>query len=212
MKYLYLHGFASGPGSKKAQYLRSQFQPYTHPLPLQIPNLNQPDFAQLTLTRQIQQGTELITSETTLIGSSFGGLTAAWIAEQPSARLLIKRLILLAPAFQFLNQWLPRLGPAQVDHWKTTGWLSVYHYAANCQKRLHYDFVTDAQQYDEAQLQSQIPTLILHGVQDDVIAIDTSRDYARTRPWVTLTSLETDHSMTGAMGQIWQEISAFCEL
>jgi predicted esterase YcpF (UPF0227 family) len=138
MNYLYLHGFASGPGSQKAQYLRSQFQ--ARQKTLQIPDLNQPDFATLTLSRQIHQGTALITADTILIGSSLGGLTAAWLAEQPALHPHIQKLILLAPAFQFLKQWLPRLGPSQLAQWQDTGWLSVYHYGQQQPQRLHYDF------------------------------------------------------------------------
>jgi hypothetical protein len=206
--YVYLHGFASGPRSQKAQYLRSQF--HHQGRTLQIPDLNQNDFAHLTLTRQIQQGYQLIQGDapSILIGSSLGGLTAAWVAEQAHHRL--QKLILLAPAFQFLNQWLPRLSPSQLEQWQTTGWLSLYHYAQQCSQPLHYNFLADARQYDEACLQRPIPTLILHGQRDDVIDIEVSRTYAQTRPWVTLQALETDHAMTDVKEQIWQAIYRFC--
>ncbi len=206
--YIYLHGFASGPQSYKGTWLRSQFQ--LHGLDLQLLDLNQGDFAHLTLTRQINQVTQQLRGPTTLIGSSLGGIVAAWVTQQSEH---IERLILLAPAFQFLNQWLPRLGPDQLNSWQSTGWLSVYHYGLQSKQRLHYEFLIDAQRYPDSQLKKIIPTVILHGHRDEVIAVDTSRLYAQHRPWVTLHALEdTDHGMTDAMEDIWPVIKDFCAL
>ena len=204
MQYLYLHGFASGPQSTKAQALRSQFQALG--LSLQIPDLNQNDFTHLTLTRQIQQVVPLVTSNTVLIGSSLGGLVASWVAEQAP----VNRLVLLAPAFNFLDQWLPRLGPEALRHWEQSQRLSVYHYAEQRQLPLAYDFLTDARQYCETTLRRAVPTLILHGEQDDVVSLAGSQQYAATRPWVTLTPLPTDHAMTDVLDQIWKAVQAFC--
>lgn len=205
--YIYLHGFASGPQSYKGRYLRSHF--HTQAIDLQLLDLNQGDFAHLTLSRQINQVLQQLRGPTTLIGSSLGGIVAAWVTQQSDQ---IERLILLAPAFQFLNQWLPRLGSAQLKHWESTGWLSVYHYGQQTQQQLHYEFLNDAQRYPDSQLKKPLPTLILHGQHDEVIALDTSRLYAQHRPWVTLHPLDTDHGMTNAMADIWTAIQDFCQL
>ena len=80
--YIYLHGFASSPLSAKAQYLDSCFRECQ--IDLEIPDLNQGDFSHLTLTRQLQQVENLFPAKkpVVLIGSSFGGLTAAVLAER----------------------------------------------------------------------------------------------------------------------------------
>ncbi|MGD1951967.1 MAG: YqiA/YcfP family alpha/beta fold hydrolase [Leptolyngbyaceae cyanobacterium] len=205
--YIYLHGFASGPTSYKGQWLRSRFQ--TLDIDLQLMDLNQGDFAHLTLTRQINQVIKQIQGPTVLIGSSLGGLVATWVTQQYNQ---IEQLILLAPAFQFLNQWLPRLGPEQLSSWRSTGWLSIYHYGLQTQQQLHYDFLTDAHRYPDSQLTKSLPTLILHGCRDDVITLEASRLYAQHRPWVTLHSLDTDHGMADAMDAIWDHIQDFCGL
>ena len=205
--YIYLHGFASGPQSYKGQWLRSQF--HRNAIDLQLLDLNQGDFAHLTLTRQIHQVVQCLRGPTTLIGSSLGGLTAAWVAQRSSH---VKRLILLAPAFEFLAQWLPRLGAAQLQQWETSGWLSVYHYGLQAQLPLHYGFITDARAYSDGQLTRPLPTLILHGRQDEVIAFHASEAYAHQRPWTTLQPLDTDHAMADAMDPIWQAVQTFCSL
>lgn len=212
MEYLYLHGFASSPQSAKAQFLKQQFE--QSGATLHILDLNQGDFSHLTLSRQLQQAIAWIDRrpQVTIIGSSFGGLTACWLAEQSQVQSQIDRLVLLAPAFQFLKQWLPRLGTAAVDHWRETGWLSVYHYGLNQPLPLAYDFVIDAQQYDESQLRATIPTLILHGQQDDVINIQASRDYAATRPWTQLVALDSDHTLSHVSREIWESIQKFLQL
>ncbi|MBD2088763.1 alpha/beta fold hydrolase [Microcoleus sp. FACHB-1515] len=207
--YIYLHGFASSPRSTKAQAFVDRFRAID--LPLLIPDLNQPSFTDLTLTRQIQQTQILFppSQPVTLIGSSFGGLTAAWLAQQ---QMQVDRIVLLAPAFGFLRHWLPRLGSQTVQEWRSIGTLSVYHYGEQQQIPLSYKFVEDASQYDESQLQRSIPTLILHGRNDDVIPVQASRDFAIDRSWVKLIELDSDHALTDVMPQIWQEVSAFCSL
>lgn len=213
--YLYLHGFASSPQSTKAETLRQHFQ--DQGLTLQIPDLNQGDFTHLTLSRQIQQAKTIMLpvlqaapkEKWVLIGSSFGGLTSAWLAEQPDLQAAIAALVLLAPAFEFLTQWLPRLGAEQLQQWQATGTLAVYHYGAQRSLPLDYGFLTDAQTYDETQLQQPIPTLILHGRQDEVISIDASHHYAATRPWVKLIELESDHALADVQSEIWQAVQQF---
>lgn len=211
--FLYLHGFASGPRSHKAQVLRAQFESLG--LSLAVPDLNQGDFTHLTLSRNIRQATNLIlaqTEPTVIIGSSLGGLTAAWVAEQPDLRGRISKLVLLAPAFQFLAQWLPRLGTEKLEQWRNNGTLPVDHYTEQRSIPLDYGFVADAQGYRDEDLQAAIPTLILHGTQDEVIAIEASRAYATARPWVKLVELPSDHALGNVAPDIWQHTHQFLNL
>ena len=208
--YLYLHGFASSPRSTKAQYLQRRMR--SHRIELQVLDLNQGNFPQLTLTRQLQQVAAALPpapTPVTLIGSSFGGLTAAWAAQQ---HWQIQRLILLAPAFQFLSHWLPKLGDEALQRWQTEQSREVYHYGEKRALPLHYGFVTDLQHYSDRQLQRSLPTLILHGRYDEVIPIQSSREFATTRPWVKLLELDSDHSLGTVLPEVWQQLCRFCAL
>lgn len=208
MRFIYLHGFASSPESTKAVSLRDRFA--IRNIPLEIPDLNQGDFSHLTITRQLNYiKTAFLTDEmpVTLIGSSLGGLTCAWLGQQ---NLQVQQLVLLAPAFGFLSHWLPQLEQDALREWQTSGYRLVYHYGEKRSLPLHYQFVEDARQYQEDQLVRPVPTLILHGQQDEVIPISASRKYANVRPWVQLIELESDHGLTNAMPQIWEKIQAFC--
>jgi hypothetical protein len=208
MQYIYLHGFASSPQSNKAQYLRDRFAEIG--INLNLLDLNQGDFSHLTLTRQVQQTVKAFPSPDnpiTIIGSSFGGLTAVWLGEKYPQ---VQRLVLLAPAFNFLTYWLPKLGETQIRQWQKSGYLPIYHYGEERMLPLHYQFVVDAHKYDRSQLKRAVSTLIIHGLHDDVIPIEASRSYIR--PWTQLIELESDHALTEVKEKIWQLIKTFCDL
>lgn len=208
--YIYLHGFASSPKSAKAQEISHGFSQMQ--IKLNIPDLNAGDFSQLTITRQLTQVTATFPDNSTpiiLIGSSLGGLTSAYLAQQSPQ---VQRLILLAPAFGFLSHWLPTLGNEKIQRWQQEQYLMVHHYGQRRSLPLSYNFVTDAAQYTETILQRPIPTLILHGKHDEVIPIAASREFARTRPWVELQELNSDHALANVMVEIWQAIYRFCQL
>ncbi len=208
--FIYLHGFASSPQSAKADYLRDRFASLQ--IDLKVPDLNQGDFSHLTITRQLRQVEAELPKQVipvTLIGSSLGGLAAAWLGQR---QLQVQRLVLLAPAFQFLSHWLPRLGEEQLQRWQTEQYLMVYHYGAKRSLPLSYEFVLDAAQYEDTELLRPIPTLILHGQHDEVIPLQASRDFAALRPQVRLISLDSNHALGNVLPQIWEEIRVFCQI
>lgn len=211
MKFIYLHGFASSPHSAKARYLRDRFAALQ--IDLKIPDLNQGDFSHLTITRQLSQvEAEFPPDEgesVTLIGSSLGGLIAARVGQR---QLQVKRLVLLAPAFQFLSHWCPTLGEKQLQRWQAERYLMVYHHGEGRSLPLSYDFILDAAQYRDEQLLRPIPTLILHGQHDEVIPLQASRDFAAQRPWVELISFDSDHALGNVLLEIWEAIRVFCKL
>ncbi len=209
MHYIYLHGFASSPNSNKANYILERFA--ENKIKLEIPDLNCDDFYHLTITRQLNQVVASFEQkkDLTIIGSSLGGLTAAYIGEE---FLQVKRLILLAPAFGFLSHWLPTLGTEVIQRWQQEKYIMVHHYGEQRELPLSYDFLTDANQYQEQVLQRAIPTLILHGQHDEVIPIQASRDFAQKRSWVELIELNSDHALSNVMMEIWQAIEDFCQI
>jgi uncharacterized protein len=208
--YIYLHGFCSGPGSTKAKYIQEHCAQIG--IDLQVPDLNQDDFTHLTVSRQIAQVVDLLPldkSPVTLIGSSLGGWISAIIAQNHPQ---VERLVLLAPAFDFLNHWLPKIGAQQLNSWQQTGYISIYHHAIKDLSPLHYDFLLDARKYPLAEIDRVLPTLIIHGINDDVIPIAASQDFAEEHPWVELLAWDSDHQLTDRNEQVWQEIRRFCQI
>ena len=208
VNFIYLHGFASSPNSNKAKKISNRFTQLQ--IPLKIPDLNAGDFSHLTISRQIEQIKRELPEDSqpvTLIGSSLGGLISAHLGEHFPQ---IQRLVLLAPAFGFLSHWLPKLGQEKIQIWEKEKYLLVHHYGEGKELPLSYNFITDARKYQEFLLKRPIPTLILHGKQDEVIPIQASRDFERSRPWVELRELDSDHGLANVTDEIWQAISEFC--
>jgi uncharacterized protein len=208
--YIYLHGFSSGPGSTKAKYIQECFAKIG--IELQVPDLNQDDFTHLTMSRQITQIVDLFPkdgSPVTLIGSSLGGWAAAIVAQDYPQ---VGQIVLLAPAFDFLNHWLPKIGDRQISLWESSGYLPIYHHAAKNLLPLHYDFLVDARKYPLTEIDRVLPTLIIHGTNDDVIPLSASRSFAAERPWVELLAWDSDHQLTDMLDRIWQEIRHYCRV
>lgn len=206
MQYIYLHGFASSPNSTKARYLRDRFAEIQ--IDLKIPDLNFGDFSQLTITRQANQVWRefpLNDEPVTLIGSSLGGLTAAYLG---NINLQVQQLVLLAPAFEFLSHWLPLLGEEQVRRWQEDKFIMVYHYGEKRSLPLSINFLIDASQYKVENWRRSIPTLILHGQHDETIPIQASRYFAHNRPWVELIEFDSDHALSNVMADIWLAIQS----
>ncbi len=221
-QHLYLHGFASSPKSTKALYFQQRYQEIH--TSLTVMDFNQPDFTNLSLSRQITQVTNIISKgrqqliphnlgdnlpHYILIGSSFGGLTASWVATQNPDK--IKALILLAPAFNFATHLRNIVTEDTFLQWEKEGYFSVYHYGDNQHKSLHYNFWTDLLSYDESLINHSIPTLIFHGINDETIPIQSTRDYVKNNPNAILKQLDSDHSLNNCLDDIWQDLKLFLE-
>ena len=206
-QYIYLHGFASSPQSRKAVFLKQQFA--QEGITLEVPDLNQNDFTHLSLSRQIAQTTALFNQTpkpTIIIGSSFGGLTAAWLAQQSTQ---VIKLILLAPAFGFPQSWFSRFPSAELAQWQQTGFKDIYHYGQRTTLPLHYKFLEDGAKYPLEKLTRSLPTLIIHGQNDTVVPLAVSQEYAKTHPNCQLITLDSDHGLNDVQDTIWQTIQQF---
>ena len=166
MRFLYLHGFASGPLSRKAQFFRERFE--ERGLVLEVPAMDEGDFEGLTITGQLRLVERMAGGEPcSLIGSSMGGYVAAlYAARHPEVR----KLVMLAPAFYFPKRWEENLDPAKSEAWKRTRKMSVMHYSDGQMRDIGYQLVEDGIQYEPAPNVTQ-PALIFHGSKDDVVPV-----------------------------------------
>lgn len=208
-EFFYLHGWASSPTSSKACFFQQNFAKLA--ISLHVPDLNQDDFYHLTLTRQLQQVTVLFPAdrEITLIGSSLGGLVALWLAQQ---NIQVKQLVLLAPALDFSRNSQRVIGAENLQRWQAEGELPIMHYAYEKELLLSYEFIADMDHYLDKNLYREVPTLILHGIHDDVVPVELSEQFAATRPWVTMRTFDSDHSLGNVLPELWQAVQTFCNL
>ena len=83
-----------------------------------------------------------------------------------------------------------------------------FHYVAKQDRPLGYQFVEDANRYDNEPDFRQ-PALLIHGVHDTVVPADLSREFARRHSNVKLRLVESGHELTDVMDQLWTETAAF---
>jgi pimeloyl-ACP methyl ester carboxylesterase len=204
---LYLHGFASGPGSAKAVDLARRFAADGRRLEIADLTPGPDGFERSTPSSMLGIVESLLAGAAgphVLIGSSLGGwLSALTAARDPS----VERLVLLAPAFNLVERWSGRLSRAELDGWRRDG-LEVDHHATGTRRRIGWAFFEDAGRhapYPEV----KIPTLVIAGRQDDTVPLaDIERFVART-PSARLLVLEDGHGLERSYPRIYAETQAF---
>jgi pimeloyl-ACP methyl ester carboxylesterase len=145
-----------------------------------------------------------------LIGSSMGGFAAAWFARRHPE--VVPGVVLLAPAFGFLTRRWTRLTPDEREVWRTTGRLRVTNEWVDTE--IGYDLVEERDQFsaDDLAVCWATPTLIFHGLNDDVVPADDSIEFIRatTYPRVELRLLKDgDHRLTAHKDEIAAESGRF---
>ena len=211
MQVLYLHGFASSPQSSKATFLSRKFA--ERGVRMVVPDLNEPDFSTLTVTRMLQQVDEALAASdqpVVLVGSSLGGFVAVQAALRHPSR--ITRLVLLAPALDFDGNRLSQLGDRGLDAWKASNQLPVFHYGFGRMMPVHYELYADALGYNALHATLSLPIQIFQGRFDTAVDPDTVARWAAARPNVELHMLDDDHQLLKSLEGIWKEMERFLEL
>jgi pimeloyl-ACP methyl ester carboxylesterase len=204
MRYVYLHGFASGPQSRKALAFRNACK--ERGLELEVPDLAAGAFERLTIRGQLGVLEDLLNGDAAqLIGSSMGGyLAALYAAGHPE----VDRLALLAPAFDFSARWRQITGPERLANWRESGWLDVYHYGEGAMRRVHYGLFEDSLKYP-GNPDFRQPARIFHGVLDTVAPVELSRRFAAAHRNAALTELDSDHELLNVLEPIIEAAMPF---
>ena len=201
---VYLHGFASGPHSSKARYFRTVLE--NAGASVVTPDLADGDFEHITITGQLSVIDRAVAGQSvSLIGSSLGGyLAALYAARHPE----VQRLVLLAPAFGFAQRWPDRLGPGEVEAWRRTGTIEVFHYAENRNRKLGYQLLADGERF-EAYPDFTQPALIFHGKHDDAVPVRYSTEFAAHHPNASLEILDAGHDLLNVLDYMSPKILQF---
>lgn len=199
-RYVWLHGFASGPASLKAGVFAERLA--KSGLSLERPDLNRPSFAALTCTAALAELDRLHAERPDapwrLVGSSMGGyLAARWAGLHPER---VERLVLLCPGFGLADRWPQLLGPRAFEAWRQRGH-HPFVGADGATVDVHWGLVADAMDHPAAP-DVDCPTLVIHGVHDAVVPVEGSRAWADGKDDVTLLELADDHGLAASAGLI----------
>lgn len=209
-RWLYLHGFASGPGSYKGRALHAHYA--AQGIDLQLLDVRRPSLEHLRLSAMMDELRAALGGphdRAVVFGSSLGALTACRVAEEDPR---ICALVLLAPAFRLFERWRMRLGEDGWRAWQETGWLAIHDYVNKRPARVDFAFVEEAGAIDargDGWPDVRVPALIIHGKRDDVVDIDLSRQWAAGKRHVRLIEVDDGHELAGSLEVIKREADAF---
>lgn len=206
-RVLYLHGFASSPQSKKAQFFRRKFADAG--IRIEIPELAAEGFERLTISGQLAVVERLADGEkVSVMGSSMGGYLAALYASRHPE---VDRVVMMAPAFGFARRWGSRIGEESLARWKSEGFLEVHHYGEGRPAKVGYQLIEDGLRHPEEPNFSQ-PGLIFHGWNDDVVPARASIEYAARCPHIKLQLFDSGHELTEVTESMWPVVGRFFSL
>jgi pimeloyl-ACP methyl ester carboxylesterase len=175
-------------------------------------NLRQPSLERLRLSAMMRVVGEAIGSagdRAILLGSSLGALTACRVAEEDAR---VCALVLLAPAFRLVERWRLEMGASAWQRWQEEGWLEIEDYAEARRTRIDFGFMRDADEIDARSSgwpDVRIPTLIVHGLSDQVVDIELSRTWARGKRHVRLVEVDDGHELVASLERIAAEADDF---
>jgi len=209
-RWLYLHGFASGPESAKGVALAGHYA--RKGIHLERLNLRQPSLEHLSLSAMMRTVREAVGGErdrAVVFGSSLGGLTACRVAEEDAR---VCALVLLAPALRASEQMRRNVGEEGLRQWRESGWLGTRDYAEKRETRVHFDFIRDLDAIEarsEGWPDVRVPTLLIHGRQDTTTDIRYSREWARGKGHVRFVEVEDGHELVASLERIATEADDF---
>jgi uncharacterized protein len=209
-RWLYLHGFASGPQSTKGVWLAEHCA--RKGIHLERLNLRQPSLERLRMSAMMRTVRAAIGGErdrAVVLGSSLGGLTACRVAEEDAR---VCALVLLAPAFRIVEQMRRRLGEPAMRQWEETGWRETEDHAEKRLARVDFGFIQELEVLEArggGWPDVRVPTLLVHGRADDTTDISYSRQWARGRRHVRLVEVEDGHELVASLERIASEADDF---
>ncbi|MCC6551698.1 MAG: alpha/beta fold hydrolase [Polyangiaceae bacterium] len=209
-RWLYLHGLGSGPDSFKGRAMSAHYA--AKGIDLTRLDLRRPSLERLRLSAGMAAVRDALGGErdrAVVFGSSLGGLTACRVAEEDAR---ICALVLLAPAFRFVERLRRRLGEAGWEAWERSGWIEVHDHVHQKEARVDFGFALDAAAIDERSggfPDVRVPTLIIHGEGDEVVDIELSREWAAGKRHARLVEVDDGHELAASLPVIQREADAF---
>lgn len=126
-----------------------------------------------------------------IMGSSYGGLAIANAANKLLDRDM--RIVLMAPAFGLAENFQKIAGEKGLDEWENSGYRPYFHHGLNKEIKLNWDFMVSAQEMSWPKINH--PTVVIHGISDEIVQIESSRKIAESNSNVELIEVEDGHRL-----------------
>jgi len=214
-RFVYMHGFASGPKSYKGVELAKMYR-RNHNITLHCADLNYPNFSNLTISGALKAMDKLDKENPGLpwniIGSSMGGYVGSrWAQLNPKK---VEKLLLLCPGFKLVDIRTKIMGEKAIEKWKQNGTMDFLNYETNQNEPLSYNYLADiiANHPPVPLFHYEHQTIVVHGVKDETVPIQSSRDLVAQYPFIKLIEVSDDHLLTKSLPQIYEISREFFSL
>ena len=103
------------------------------------------------------------------------------------------RIVLMAPAFGLAENFQKIAGEKGLDEWENSGYRPYFHHGLNKEIKLNWDFMISARKMSWPKINH--PTVIIHGISDEIVQIESSRKVAESNSNVQLIEVEDGHRL-----------------
>lgn len=200
MKCLFAHGFEGVPNGRKMRFLRD-----TLGFDVKAPLMNREGWSFEDQIAVVTSELESDSSLELLVGSSMGAFAIAVAAARHRTRPL--RLVLLAPAVGIHAEWSKQLGEDGMRLWAEMGSIQYHHKGVGHEVQLPHRLWSQCR--DEAEVVCTHPTVILHGLRDEVIPFAHAVALAQRSPGLRrLYGVPDDHRLLDHLPLLAEAIKA----
>ena len=130
-----------------------------------------------------------------IMGSSYGGLAIANAANRLLDRDM--RIVLMAPAFGLAENFQNVVGKEGLAEWENSGYRPYFHHGLDKEIKLNWDFMISARKMSWPEIKH--PTVIIHGLSDEIVPIESSRKVAGSSSKAELIEVEDGHRLGNSL-------------
>ena len=190
MKILFAHGLEGSPNGSKPTWMKESLG-----WEIICPEMSNNGWTIADQTEVIAEAIAEYEDVDIIMGSSYGGLAIANASGRFAERNL--RLVLLAPAFGLAENFRSIVGAQGLIEWENTGSRAYFHHGFGHEVEFGWDFITSADEMSWPTLHHR--TIILHGRQDDIVPIESSRKVSESNELVQLIEVEDGHRLADSL-------------
>ena len=190
MKILFAHGLEGSPNGSKPTWMKESLG-----WEIICPEMSNNGWTIADQTEVIAEAIAEYEDVDIIMGSSYGGLAIANASGRFAERNL--RLVLLAPAFGLAENFRSIAGEEGLIEWENTGSRQYFHHGFGHEVEFGWDFITSADEMSWPNLHH--PTIILHGSQDDIVPIESSRKVLESNELVEIIEVEDGHRLADSL-------------
>ena len=190
-KILWAHGFEGSPNGSKPTWIKENLGWDVVSIDMSKNGWTIADQTKIVLDKILENDNfDLI------MGSSYGALAIANAASQIVDRKMC--LVLMAPAFGLAENFQKKIGDEGLDEWEHSGFRPYFHHGYNEEILLSWDFMISAKKMSWPEIGNH-PTVIIHGISDEIVPIESSRKVAKYSKCIELIEVNDGHRLKNSL-------------